>query len=55
MMSADGIGSNIDNMSTTLELLFLAKMYKATGKKIYRQAFMRGFEYLLEAQYDNGG
>lgn len=53
--SKEGIGSTIDNMSTTIELLFLAKMYKATGKKLYRDAFMRGFEYLLEAQYDNGG
>lgn len=53
--SKEGIGSTIDNMGTTIELLFLAKMYKATGKKLYRDAFMRGFEYLLEAQYDNGG
>lgn len=53
--SKEGIGSTIDNMSTTIELLFLTKMYKATGKKLYRDAFMRGFEYLLEAQYDNGG
>lgn len=53
--SAEGIGSTIDNMSTTIEMLFLAKMYKATGEELYREAFMRGFEYLLEAQYDNGG
>ncbi|MBR4846447.1 MAG: pectate lyase, partial [Bacteroidaceae bacterium] len=55
MKSESGVGATIDNMSTTLEMLFLAKMYKATNRKIYREAFMRGFEYLLDAQYDNGG
>jgi len=51
----EGIGSTIDNMATTLEILFLTKMYGATGKTVYRDAVMRAFEYLLEAQYDNGG
>ena len=55
MKSANGVGSTIDNMSTSIELLYLAKIYKATERKVYREAFMRGFEYLLEAQYDNGG
>lgn len=55
MASESGVGATIDNMSTTVEMLFLAKMYKTTGKKLYRKAFVRGFEYLLEAQYPNGG
>ena len=55
MKSASGIGSTIDNMSTTLELLFLSKIYKATGRQVYRNPFMRGFEYLLDAHYDHRG
>lgn len=55
IQSKSGIGSTFDNNATIQELQFLAKMYKATGKKIYRKAFMKGFEYMLDAQYDNGG
>lgn len=55
IQSKSGIGSTFDNSATIQELQFLSKMYKATGKKVYRKAFMKGFEYMLEAQYDNGG
>lgn len=55
MTSAEGIGATIDNMATSIEMLFLAKVYAATGQKKYRTAFRRGLSYLLEAQYDNGG
>lgn len=55
IQSKSGIGSTFDNSATIQELQFLSKMYKATGKKIYRRAFLKGFEYMLEAQYDNGG
>lgn len=55
IQSKSGIGSTFDNNATIQELQFLSKMYKATGKKIYRKAFLKGFEYMLEAQYDNGG
>jgi len=53
--SADGVGATIDNGATTSEMLMLAKVYEATGKKKYREAFLRGLNYLLEAQYENGG
>lgn len=53
--SQSGVGSTIDNGATTSELLMLAKVYKATGKKAYRKAFLKGIDYLLNAQYDNGG
>ena len=55
IQSKSGIGSTFDNSATIQELQFLSKMYKATGRKIYRRAFLKGFEYMLEAQYDNGG
>ncbi|WMI66242.1 pectate lyase [Aestuariibaculum sp. YM273] len=44
-----------DNGATTQELYFLSKMYKATEEDVYKQAFLRGVDYLLEAQYENGG
>lgn len=47
--------STIDNGATTSEIEFLSKMYGATGKKAYRKAALRGIEYILKAQYDNGG
>lgn len=45
----------IDNGGTILEMIFLAKVYRAAGEEIYRDAFLKGVNYLLDAQYDNGG
>lgn len=47
----------IDNSATTSELRFLAKVI-AAGQETntaYRAAFTRGLDYLLAAQYPNGG
>lgn len=48
-----------DNDSTIYELRFLAKVATAAGDdpraKSWRSAFQRGFEYVLAAQYPNGG
>lgn len=58
------LGATIDNGATTHELMLLAKVYAANcqGKQVkkrvlkgYRDAFVKGMGYLLEAQYDNGG
>jgi len=48
----------IDNDATTTEIGFLAKVISAGGtpnSRAYRSAFARGMNYLLEAQYPNGG
>lgn len=48
----------IDNDATTTELRFMAKVITAAGKEPgapYRQSFLRGLDYLLAAQYPNGG
>ncbi len=45
----------IDNDATTTEILYLAKVYTATGIEKYKEGVIRGVNYLLEAQYDNGG
>ena len=47
--------ATIDNGTTFTHLRFLAKMVKATSDDNYRNAFTKGFEYLIEAQYENGG
>jgi PelA/Pel-15E family pectate lyase len=44
----------LDNDATTTELQFLAKVIGA-GKDSYRASFLRGVEYLLAAQFPNGG
>ncbi|MCC9168215.1 pectate lyase [Pontibacter harenae] len=47
--------ATIDNNATFTQMEFLAKVYKATGQDKYKQSFLRGVDYLLEAQYENGG
>ena len=45
----------IDNGGTTTQVRFLAQIVTATKDETARAAFERGFDYLLAAQYDNGG
>jgi PelA/Pel-15E family pectate lyase len=49
------IDSTIDNGATTTQLRFLALVYSATRTRRFRAAFDAGFDYLLAAQYPNGG
>jgi len=48
-------GTTIDNSATTSQMDFLARLYQATGKKRFKDSFIKGLDYLLQAQYDNGG
>ena len=50
-----GKANTIDNNGTTLPMAFLARMAQSTGEAKYRDAFLRGVDYLLAAQYINGG
>ncbi len=47
--------STIDNNATTLQMAYLARLYKATGDEKYRDAVRRGIEFLLAGQYPSGG
>lgn len=47
--------STIDNGATYTQLMFLARVYDATKYSRHRDAFFRGVDYLLRAQYANGG
>ncbi|MBV9125173.1 MAG: pectate lyase [Planctomycetes bacterium] len=44
-----------DNGATTDELRYLARIYQATQKPRYRQAFLKGLDHILRAQYPSGG
>jgi PelA/Pel-15E family pectate lyase len=44
-----------DNGATTDELRFLARMYAAAKSERCREAFLHGLDYVLQAQYPNGG
>ncbi len=45
----------IDNGATTGQIKFLAASRQATGDASCREAVLRGLDYLLTAQYPNGG
>lgn len=55
-----GYVGTIDNDATITQVQFLAKVVTALGPSTtpaakYRTAFLRGIDYLLSAQYPNGG
>ena len=47
--------TTIDNGATCQEMLFLSKIYRQTKEERYKKGFLLGLEYLLNAQYENGG
>ncbi|WP_372017238.1 pectate lyase [Pseudoxanthomonas sp. 10H] len=47
--------ATIDNKATTGEIAYLAQAHARTGNPAYLAAAGRGVEYLLRAQYPNGG
>lgn len=53
--SGGGRANSIDNDATTVPMEFVARVAHATGEFAYRASFQRGLDYLLNAQYPNGG
>lgn len=47
--------STIDNNATFTQLSFLARLYTAQKLERHKDAFLKGVDFLLNAQYDNGG
>jgi PelA/Pel-15E family pectate lyase len=45
----------IDDGATTVPLRFFARVVATTGDETLRDAFLKGFDFLLAAQYPNGG
>ncbi len=51
----DKINGTFDNYATVDELRLLGKAYNITGEEKYNQAFRRGLDHILTAQYPSGG
>lgn len=49
------VEGTFDNKSTTDELRYLARAYHATKDEACKDAFLKGFNLILKAQYANGG
>lgn len=47
--------STIDNSATFSQLTFLARVFTTQHQERHRESFLKGFDYLLKAQYSNGG
>ncbi len=47
--------STIDNTATYTQLNFLARVYRVKGLERHKESLLKGVDYLLKAQYDNGG
>jgi PelA/Pel-15E family pectate lyase len=51
----DTNATNFDNGATHSQVLYLAKAYLRTGDNRYKEACLRGLDFILSAQYPNGG
>jgi pectinesterase len=49
------IEGTFDNGATTGELHFLERAFNVTGDRRYKQAFLKGLDHILKAQYPSGG
>jgi len=49
------LNTTFDNGATHSQLIYLANTYTITGEEKYKEAFLKGIEFVLEAQYENGG
>jgi pectinesterase len=54
-LKTDSMDSTTDNGATCMEMLFLSKIYAQVPNEKYKKAFLNGLDYLLAAQYENGG
>jgi PelA/Pel-15E family pectate lyase len=52
---SESLGTTIDNGATHTQMKFLAKVYGKSGQERFKTGFLKGLDYLLEAQYENGG
>lgn len=50
-----GLKPTFDNGATIDELRYLARYYQITKNEEARSAFLKGFDYIIKAQYPNGG
>lgn len=55
ILKKTAVETTTDNGATCQEMLFMSKMYAQVKDERYKESFLRGLNYLLEAQYANGG
>ena len=48
-------GTTIDNGATYTQIRYLARVYESTRRERFRDGMLRGVDFLLAAQYANGG
>jgi PelA/Pel-15E family pectate lyase len=53
--TADNDDATIDNKATSREIVYLIKAYAQTKNQHYLDAARKGIDYVLKAQYSNGG
>jgi PelA/Pel-15E family pectate lyase len=49
------VDSTIDNGATYTQMAYLARVFSAAKIARYKEAFIKGLDFLVEAQYENGG
>lgn len=49
------LNTTYDNGSTYTQIAVLANVYTVTGDEKYKAAALKGFDYILQSQYRNGG
>ncbi|RYJ36565.1 Pectate lyase [Flavobacterium anhuiense] len=55
VLKKTAVETTTDNGATCQEMLFMSRMYSQVKDERYRESFLKGLNYLLEAQYANGG
>ncbi len=51
----DAVNTTFDNGTTYTHIAVLANVYTVTGEDKYKMAAIKGLDFVLKAQYDNGG
>jgi PelA/Pel-15E family pectate lyase len=49
------VDSTIDNGATYTQMTYLARVFSAVKIARYKESFIKGLDFLVEAQYENGG
>lgn len=49
------LNTTFDNGATHSQLSYLAEVYSITKEENYKNAFLKGIDFILNTQYDNGG
>lgn len=49
------LNTTFDNGATHEQIQYLARAYQITGKSTFREACLKGLDFILAAQYGNGG